>query len=56
VKKDGLVKDPTVKRTLREVLDKKAVETVSQWKFSPATQYGKPVAVYLIVEVTYKLH
>lgn len=56
VTKDGLVKDPKIKRSLREVLDKRAVETVSKWKFSSATQYGKPVAMYLIVEVTYKLH
>src|SRR5207247_792754 len=51
VTKDGLVKDPRIKKGLCEALDKRAVETVSQWKFIPAAKYGKPVSVYLIVEV-----
>ena len=55
VKKNGLVKDPRINRGLCEALDKRAVETVSKWKFTPATKYGKPVAVRLIVEVVYKL-
>jgi len=55
VTRDGLVKDPKIKRGLCEALDKRAVETVSQWKFTPATKNGKPVSLYLIVEVTFKL-
>jgi protein TonB len=56
VTRDGLVKDPRIKRGLCEALDKRAVETVSQWKFNPATKNGKPVSLYLIVEVSYKLN
>ena len=55
VTRDGLVKDPRIKRGLCEALDKRAVEAVSQWKFTPATKNGKPVSVYLLVEITYKL-
>ena len=55
VTRDGLVKDPKIKRGLCEALDKRAVETVSQWKFTPATKNGKPVSLYLIVEITFKL-
>ena len=55
VTKDGLVKDPKVKKSLCEALDRRAVETVSQWKFTPAMKNGKPVSLYLIIEVVYKL-
>jgi TonB family protein len=55
VTRDGLVKDPKINRGLCEALDKKAVETVSQWKFTPAMKNGKAVSLYLMVEVTFKL-
>jgi TonB family protein len=53
VTKDGLVRDAKIRRSLCEALDKKAIEAVSQWKFSPATKYGKPVSIYLVTEVDY---
>jgi TonB family protein len=37
-------------------LDQKAIESVRQWKFSPATKDGKPVAVEVRVEVAFTLH
>ncbi len=52
---DGNVRDAKVVKSLAEGLDKKAVETVSQWKFAPATKDGKPVAVQIAVECTFKL-
>ena len=36
-------------------LDQAAVDAVKQYKFKPAMQDGKPVAVYLNVEVNFKL-
>ena len=36
-------------------LDEKAMEAVSQYRFKPATENGKPVAVYLNVEVNFEI-
>ena len=36
-------------------LDQKAVEAVRQYKFKPATQNGKPVAVDLFVDVNFQI-
>ena len=36
-------------------LDAAAVEAVKQWKFAPATLSGKPVAVYFVVTVNFKV-
>jgi protein TonB len=52
---DGLVKKPTVVKSLSEGLDKRAMETVAQWKFVPATRDGKPVGIAIQVECTFKL-
>ena len=38
------------------VIGKKAVETVSKWKFQPATKNGQPVAVKIAVEVAFHLY
>ena len=37
-------------------LDRRAVERVEGWKFSPATKDGEPVAVELMAEVDFRLH
>ena len=45
-------------RVLRGVgmgLDQKAVEAVEQYKFKPALKDGKPVAVYLNIEVNFQI-
>src|SRR6266496_147077 len=37
-------------------LDENAVSAVKTWRFDPATKDGKPVAVQLMVEVTFRLY
>jgi periplasmic protein TonB len=53
---DGKPRDIKVVRPLGMGLDQKAVESVRQWKFSPALKGGKPVAVEVRVEVAFTLH
>jgi periplasmic protein TonB len=53
---DGQPRDIKVIRSLGMGLDQKAVESVRQWKFSPALKEGKPVAVQVNVEVAFTLH
>ena len=36
-------------------LDQAALDAVKQYKFAPATWHGKPVAVYLNVEVNFQI-
>jgi outer membrane biosynthesis protein TonB len=38
------------------ILDEKAIEAVSHWKFQPATKNGKPVAEFINVEVQFHLY
>jgi TonB family protein len=52
----GKVRDLKVIRSLDPGLDKQAVAAVSTWRFEPATKDGKPVAVHLPVEVTFRLY
>ena len=37
-------------------LDQKAIEAVRNWKFEPAKNNGKPVAVQINVEVNFRLY
>lgn len=37
-------------------LDEKAIEAVSKWRYKPATRSGKPVAVRMTVETSFRLH
>jgi periplasmic protein TonB len=37
-------------------LDENAMETVKQWRFSPAMRNGEPVAVAMSIEVSFNLH
>ena len=53
---DGQPYNIKVVRALGKGLDEKAVEAVSQWKFEPATKNGKPVAVFIDVEVKFHLY
>ena len=52
---DGLTHDVKVQRSLSPDLDGAAIEAVKNWKFAPATKDGKPVAVQINVEVTFRL-
>ena len=53
---DGRARDIKVARTLGLGLDEKAMEAVKTWKFEPAMKDGKPVAVQINVEVTFRLY
>jgi protein TonB len=53
---DGHPRDIRVARTLGLGLDEKAIEAVKQWKFEPAMKDGKPVAVQINVEVSFRLY
>ncbi len=53
---DGNPRDIRVVRPLGKGLDEKAIEAVKQWKFEPAMKDGKPVAVAINVQVTFRLY
>jgi protein TonB len=45
-----------VVRGLRSDLDKKAIEAVSRWRFTPAVKDGNPVPASVTVEVVFRLY
>jgi periplasmic protein TonB len=50
---DGVPHDVSVTRSLRPAFDESAVKAVGNWRFSPATKYGKPVPVQISVQVEF---
>ena len=52
---DGKPRDIKVTRPLGMGLDQKAIEAVNKWRFEPAMKDGRPVAVQINVEVTFRL-
>ncbi|MGH9524109.1 MAG: energy transducer TonB [Terriglobales bacterium] len=52
---EGNVINPQVCKSLDAELDRNAVDTVSTWKFTPATKDGRPVAAHILVDVTFRL-
>jgi periplasmic protein TonB len=54
---DGLLHDIRVVRSLDPAfgLDQEAIRCVRQWRFRPGTRQGKPVAVYVTIEVAFNL-
>lgn len=53
---DGHAHDVRVVHGIGLGLDEKAVEAVKTWKFEPAMKDGKPVAVQINVETTFRLY
>ena len=56
VGQDGKIHDPHVVRSLGLGLDEKAIEAVNQWLFEPAVKDGRKVAVYVDIEVNFRLY
>jgi TonB family protein len=55
VTRNGTVSRVKVVRTLDADLDRAAVRALEQWRFSPGTKSGKPVAVRVQVQMTFSL-
>jgi len=57
VRADGTIADVRVARSLDPTfgLDQQALAAVRQWKFAPGTRRGQPVAVEIMVELTFTL-
>jgi TonB family protein len=53
---DGVPRNIKSLAPLGEGLDEKAIDAVKTWKFEPATKEGKPVAVQIMVEVSFRLY
>jgi protein TonB len=51
---DGRFHDAKVAKALGYGLDEEALKCVEKWRFRPAKRAGKPVAVVINVEVTFK--
>lgn len=55
VTKDGTVSDARVLRGLHKGLDKEALETIKQARFTPGRQRGQNVRVQMSLPITFKL-
>jgi TonB family protein len=55
VRHDGTVGQVKVVQGLRGGLDRRAIDAVRQWRFSPARRFGAPVDVVVEVAVEFKL-
>lgn len=55
VESNGRPSHIRVLRSLGMGLDEKAIEAVKRWRFKPAMQDGKPVAVQVAVQVTFHI-
>jgi TonB family protein len=53
---DGKIHDVSVLRSLGMGLDERAMEAARQWRFEPGTKDGKPVAVVVPMEITFRLY
>jgi TonB family protein len=52
---EGTPQDISVVRSLGMGLDEKAIDCVKNWKFRPATKDGSPVAMWVTIEVNFRL-
>ncbi len=53
VGKDGLVKQTRVVDSVEPRLDRFAVDAVKRWRFKPALTNGRPIAVWVALEVAF---
>lgn len=53
---DGKVHNPHVIQSLGLGLDEKAIESLNQWLFEPAVKDGRKVAVFVDIEVNFRLY
>jgi len=49
---DGTVRDPRVVSSIPQV-DRAALAAVRQWRYTPATQNGRPIAMTVVVRVAF---
>ncbi len=56
VNEDGVPIDPQVTRSAGMGLDEKAIESVLQFRFKPATKDGAPVEARIMIEVNFRLY
>ncbi len=52
----GTVRNVTVSKSLDPQLDQQAIEAVRGWRFDPAIKDGRPVSVWVLVEVKFVLN
>jgi len=55
IHEDATLHDIYVSHSLGLGLDEKAIDAVKQWRFSPGTRDGQPVAVLMKAEVNFKM-
>lgn len=55
IDREGRVVDAKILKPLGFGLDEAALEAAGQWRFTPATLHGKPVAVYMNLTVTFSM-
>jgi TonB family protein len=56
VQENGRADDIRVLRGIPFGMNEQAIKTVSQWKFKPATNGEKPVAVLTPIEINFRLN
>jgi len=56
VSEKGEVDDVKLVRSSDKVFDQNAIDAVRQWKFAPAAKDGKPVAIQMNVEMSWRLY
>lgn len=54
IDKKGIVRDVKILKPLPFGLDQAAAEAVRQWRFRPATRYGRPVDVIFEVTIPFR--